>query len=236
MPHKTPQFPRTRSPAEQSFLQRRRNVLRTIRNRNLSPAAKQVMVHFSLLTDDPFVLAERPDVPALARRLVLAERTVRQAIAELVEQGCLTFRQSGEAHRPGEPPAADAKGRADLERERAFLAEARGPMSFAEHIDMLHHLRERAVAARRIATAVAAERAIGRALGLARAAQPPPREPNEYEKIPREQRKRRVFDIVMSKLPRLYAADPQYGPVLRRFADEAETLILENRAAARSRQ
>ena len=92
-------IPRARSPAEQSFLQRRCNVLRTIRDRNLSPAAKQVMVHFSLLTDDPFILAERPDVPALARRLVPAERTVRQAIAELVEQGCLTFRQTGDPHR-----------------------------------------------------------------------------------------------------------------------------------------
>ena len=108
-------------------------------------------------------------------------------------------------------------------------------MSFAEDIDMLHHLCERAVAARRIATAVAAERAIGRALGLARPPAPPPREPTEYEKTPRQKRKRHVFDAVMPDLPGLYAADPQYGPAPRRFADQAEALILENRAAPAGR-
>jgi Mn-dependent DtxR family transcriptional regulator len=221
MPHHAPTYPRTRSPAEQSFLQRRRNVLRAIRNRNLTPAAKQVLVHLSLLSDDPFVLAERPNVAELARRLALAERTVRQAVAELIEQGCLTLRPTGES--------------APKDDEQAFLAEARRPMSFAEHIDMLHHLRDRAVAAGRIATAVQAERAIGRALGLARRPAPPPREPTEYEKIPRDERKRYVFDTAIADVPRVYAAHPHFGPLLRRFADQAETLIRENRAAAAAR-
>lgn len=235
MHHHTPTYPRKHVSAEWSFIYRRRNVLRAIRHRKLTPSAKQVMVHLSLLSDNPYQLKERPDVPALARRLALAERTVRQAIADLVEQGLLTFRETGERHRPDDPPPADPAARPDLAREREFMAAARGTITFAEQIDMLHHLRERAVAAGRIATAVQAERAIGRALGLAQPLKPPPREPSAYEKIPLNQRKRRVFESAVPHLPRLYATDPQFGPALRRLADQAETLILEHRAAEAGR-
>lgn len=236
MPAHTPIYPRKHSPAEWSFIYRRRNVLRAIRHRHLTPAAKQVMVYLSLLADDPYVMAERPDVAALARRLALAERTVRHAIAELVEHRLLTFRQTGEPYRPDDQPPEDPASRPDLAREKDFLSAARGPITFAEQIDMLHHLRERAVAARRIATAVQAERAIGRALGLAQAPKPPPRAPTEYEKIPLDQRKRRVFDAAVPDLPRVYAADPQFGPALRRLADQAEILIREHRAAEAQKQ
>ncbi|WP_119418278.1 hypothetical protein [Desertibaculum subflavum] len=232
----TPAYPRKHSPAEWSFIYRRRNVLRAIRHRHLTPAAKQVMVYLSLLTDDPFVMAERPDVAALARRLALAERTVRHAIAELVEHRLLTFRQTGEPYHANDPSPENPSERPDLTREKDFLAQARGPITFAEQIDMLHHLRERAVAARRIATAVQAERAIGRALGLAQAPKPPPREPTEYQKIPLNERKRRVFESGVPDLPRLYAADPQFGPELRRLADQAEILIGEHRAAEAQRE
>lgn len=156
---RAPTSPRTRSLTEWSFLYRRRNVLRAIRHRQLTLAAKQVMVHLSLLADDPFLLMERPDVAALARRLALAERTVRQAIAELVEHGLITFRHTGQPYRASDPSPQDPASRPDLAMESSFLAEAHGPLSYAEHIDMLHHLRERAVAARRIATAVQADRA-----------------------------------------------------------------------------
>jgi hypothetical protein len=158
-----PLSPEARSALEQSFLIRRRRILRAIRHPALTPSAKQVMVALCLADDDPFLLPERPPVRALARQLGLAERTVRQAIAELVEQLCLTFRQTGEFFRPGEGPPADPD-RPDLAREWAFLSEARADPSRAEHLAELAALRDRAVAAKRIATAVAAERALGRAL------------------------------------------------------------------------
>jgi DNA-binding transcriptional regulator YhcF (GntR family) len=157
-------YPRERSPAEWTYLLRRRRILRAIRHPSLTPAAKQVMVALCVQCDDPFVLPERPPVQALARHLALAERTVRQAIAELVEQLCLTFRETGEAFRPGEGPPADPVERPDLAREWAFLSEARADPSPAEHLAQLARLRDRAVAAKRIATAVSAERALGRLL------------------------------------------------------------------------
>jgi hypothetical protein len=157
-------YPRERSAAEWTYLLRRRRILRAIRHSSLTPAAKQVMVALCVQCDDPFVLPARPPVQALARHLALAERTVRQAICELVEQLCLSFRQTGEFFRPGEGPPADPVERPDLAREWAFLSEARADPGAAEHLAQLARLRDHAVAAKRIATAVSAERAIGRAL------------------------------------------------------------------------
>ncbi|WP_162915237.1 hypothetical protein, partial [Desertibaculum subflavum] len=156
--------PPKRSLAMWSYLIRREHVLRAVRHPALTPAAKQVLVALSLAVDDPFILPERPPVKALARHLALAERTVRQAIAELVEQLCLTLRPNGHFFRPGEGPPADPVERPELAREWAFLAEARADPSRAEHVAMLASLRDRAVAAKRIATAVSAERALGRVL------------------------------------------------------------------------
>ncbi len=163
-------IPRKRSLAMWSYLYRREHVLRAIRHPVLTPAAKQVLVALSLGSDDPFILPERPPVKALARHLALAERTVRQALAELVEQLCLTLRPNGHFFRPGEGPPADPADpaalaeRPELAREWAFLAEARAEPSRDEYLDMLASLRDRAVAAKRIATAVSAERALGRVL------------------------------------------------------------------------
>ena len=157
-------MPRKRSAAEWSYFIRRKHVLRAIRHPALTPAAKQVLVAFSIAADDCFILPERPPVKALARQLALAERTVRQAIAELVEQNCLTFRTSGECLPPGQGAPADPEARPDLAREWAFLSDARRPPSLAEYLDTLARLRDHAVAAKRIATAVSAERALGRAL------------------------------------------------------------------------
>ncbi|WP_162915121.1 hypothetical protein [Desertibaculum subflavum] len=157
-------IPRRRSLAEWSYLYRREHVLRAVRHPALTPAAKQVLVALSVAVDDPFILPERPPVRALARHLALAERTVRQAIAELVEQLCLTLRPNGHFFRPGEGPPADPAEQPELAREWAFLSEARAEPSPAEYLDTLASLRDRAVAAKRIATAVSAERALGRAL------------------------------------------------------------------------
>ena len=157
-------IPRQRSAAEWSYLIRRSHVLRAIRHPALTPAAKQVLVALSVAKDDCFVLPARPPVKALAAHLALAERTVRQAIAELVEQLCLTFRTTGEFFRPGEGPPADPVERPDLAREWAFLSAARAAPSHAEHLAQLARLRDHAIAAKRIATAVSAERALGRAL------------------------------------------------------------------------
>ncbi|WP_162915107.1 hypothetical protein, partial [Desertibaculum subflavum] len=159
--------PPKRSPYEWSFRIRRRHILRTIRNPSLSPAAKQILVALALRDDDPFVLPERPPVAALARHLALAERTVRQAIAELAVENCLTFRVTG----AGRPPRAaeevwDPADRPDIAREHAFIRAAAALPSRAEHLEMMGRLRDRAVAAKRIATAVSAERALGRALGI----------------------------------------------------------------------
>lgn len=164
MPHETPYRYRPRTPEEWGYFLRRNRVLQAIRHPALTPAAKQVLVAFSLADDDPFVLPARPPVKALSRHLALAERTVRQAIAELVEQNCLTFRETGEAFRPGEGAPADPKTRPDLAREWAFLSDARRPPTLDEYLETLTRLRDHAVAARRIAAAVSAERAIGRAL------------------------------------------------------------------------
>jgi hypothetical protein len=170
-----------------AYLICRGRVLRAIRNPALTPAAKQVLVVFSLLDNDPYILPERPPVRALARHLALAERTVRQAIAELVEQGCLTFRHTGEAFRPWEGPPSDPDGRPDLAREWAFLSSARAAPSHVEHIAMLARLRDNAIAAKRIATAVSAERTLGRLLAeQMRRGEPvgetaPPAEPEEPE-------------------------------------------------------
>ena len=129
--------PRKRSAAEWSYLIRRSHVLRAVRHRGLTPAAKQVLVLLSLAGDDVFVLPERPPVAALARKLALAERTVRQAIAELVEQLCLSFRETGECFRPGEGAPSDPVARPDLAREWAFLSEARAAPSLDEYLAML---------------------------------------------------------------------------------------------------
>jgi hypothetical protein len=161
-----PRQPPQRTPYELSFRQRRRCVLRAIRHPSLSPAAKQVLVALSVRDDDPYVLPERPPVGLLARHLALAERTVRQALVELVAQACLTFRTDGQCYWPGEAEAADAEARPDLARERAFFRAASALPSRAEHLDMLARLRDRALAAKRIATALSAERALGRALGI----------------------------------------------------------------------
>jgi DNA-binding transcriptional regulator YhcF (GntR family) len=156
--------PRKRSPAEWGYFLRRNRVLRAIRHPTLTPAAKQILVALSVADDDPFILPERPPVRALARHLTLAERTVRQAITELVEQNCLTFRVTGEGLPPGQGPPADPEARPDLAREWAFLSAARAAPSRAEYLETLARLRDHALAARRIATAVSAERALGRAL------------------------------------------------------------------------
>ncbi|WP_119422723.1 hypothetical protein [Desertibaculum subflavum] len=113
------------------------------------------------------MLPERPPVAALARHLALAERTVRQAIAELVAEGCLTFRFTG-AGRPAraDEEVWDPEERPDIAREHAFIRAATALPSRAEHLAMMARLRDRAVAARRIATAVSAERALGQALGI----------------------------------------------------------------------
>ena len=167
MPDSILKMHQSRSLAEWSFLYRRRNVLRAIRHPRLTANAKQVLVDLSLRDDDPYVLPEQPPVAELASRLGLPERSVRQAIAELVEEGCLTFRVTGEAYRPGEKPPEDGS-RPDLVREAAFLADARRLPTREEYIEMLGYLRDRALAQKRIATAVAAERAIGQALGVGR--------------------------------------------------------------------
>ena len=166
MPEPQTEPPR-RTPYEWSFRLRRRHILRAVRHPLLSPAAKQVLVALSLRDDDPFILPERPPVGALARHLALAERTVRQALAELVEQCCLTFRTTGEA-RPARAAEElwDPAARPDIAREWACLRAASALPSRAEHLEMMARLRDRAVAARRIATAVSAERALGRALGI----------------------------------------------------------------------
>lgn len=157
----------SRSLAEWSFIYRRRNVLRAIRHPRLTANAKQVLVHLSLRNDDPFILPEQPPISDLARHLGLPERSVRQAFAELIEEGCLTFRHTGEVYRPGETPPDDGS-RPDLNREAAFLAEARKNPTREEYVEMLAWLRDKALAANRIATAISAERAIGRALGIGR--------------------------------------------------------------------
>jgi hypothetical protein len=161
-----PRQPPQRSPYELSFRQRRRCVLRAIRHPSLSPAAKQVLVALCVRDDDPYVLPERPPVGVLSRHLALAERTVRQALVELVARGCLTFRADGHCYWPGEAEAADPEARPDLARERAFFRAASALPSRAEHLDMLARLRDRALAAKRITTALSAERALGRALGI----------------------------------------------------------------------
>jgi hypothetical protein len=150
-----------------SLRQRRRSVLRTVRHRSLSPAAKQVLIALALRDDDPFILPERLPVAALARHLALAERTVRQAIAELVVENCLTFRTNG----AGRPVRAaeevwDPEENPDIAREHAFIRDASALPSRGEHLEMMARLRDRAVALGRIATAVSAERALGRALGI----------------------------------------------------------------------
>ncbi|WP_162914626.1 hypothetical protein [Desertibaculum subflavum] len=174
-------IPRKRSLAEWSYLYRREHVLRAVRHPALTPAAKQVLVALSVAVDDPFILPERPPVRALARHLALAERTVRQAIAELVEQLCLTLRPNGHFFRPGEGPPADPAGQPELAREWAFLSAARAEPSPAEYLDMLASLRDRAIAAKRIATAVSAERALGRALLAGEQMRREPAEPPEDE-------------------------------------------------------
>lgn len=228
MSRETPYQP---SLAEHSFRLRRRHVLRAIRDRNLTPSAKQVLVALSLAADDPFVLPDPPPVAALAAKLGLAERTVRQAIADLITSGHLTFRQTGEPFRPNEPPPADPAARPDLARERAFLAAAEAPLTFEEHVEMLGRLRDRAVAAGRIATAVRAERAIGRAYGLARPPQPPRPPKSPEADLPPAEKKRRYLEAAREALLRVYAADPHYAPLVNAFCDKSETLIRENRAA-----
>ncbi|HYD98110.1 MAG TPA: hypothetical protein VEH84_01885 [Alphaproteobacteria bacterium] len=157
-------IPRQRSPAEWSYLIRRGHILRAIRHPALTPAAKQVLVALAVAKDDHYVLPERPPVKALAQHLALAERTVRQAIAELVEQNCLTFRVTGEGLPPGQGAPDDPEARPDLAREWAFLSDSRRPPTLEEYLDTLARLRDHAIAAKRIATAVSAERALGRAL------------------------------------------------------------------------
>ncbi|WP_119418333.1 hypothetical protein [Desertibaculum subflavum] len=217
--------------SEHSFRIRRRHVLRAIRDRDLTPSAKQVLVALSLAADDPFVLPDPPPVAALAAKLGLAERTVRQAIADLVTAGHLTFRRTGEPFRLNQPPPTDPAARPDLARERAFLDAARAPLTFEEHVEMLGRLRDRAVAAGRIATAVRAERAIGRAYGLARPPSPPRPPKTDYDEWPAEEKKRRYLEAARDALLRSYAADPHYAPIINAFCDKSETLIRENRAA-----
>jgi hypothetical protein len=162
-----PEIPSKRPAVDWSLRQRRRHVLRAVRHRSLSPAAKQVLIALALRDDDPFILPKRLPVAALARHLALAERTVRQAIAELVVENCLTFRTNG----AGRPTRAaeevwDPAENPDIAREHVFIRSASALPSRAEHLEMMARLRDRAVALGRIATAVSAERALGRALGI----------------------------------------------------------------------
>jgi hypothetical protein len=161
------EIPPTRPAVDWSLRQRRRHVLRAVRHRSLSPAAKQVLIALALRDDDPFILPERLPVAALACHLALAERTVRQAIAELVVENCLTFRTNG----AGRPTRAaeevwDPTENPDIAREHVFIRSASALPSRAEHLEMMARLRDGAVALGRIATAVSAERALGRALGI----------------------------------------------------------------------
>lgn len=189
-------------------------------DRALAPAARHALVE---LLFDGFddALHREPDLhlgwsARLSARLRLTTRGTRKALAELAELGLVEASRGDVRVLPGAAAERLCRGTNLPQQDAAAQADP-----IRAHADRLGGLRDHAIDAGLVATAVAAERALGRALGFyARKAGRFDYVPPDYAAMPPHERKGMLFNMVIPMLRDYFLLDPERQDELLAFFAE----------------